>query len=353
MNPYSQPFGYSQHNQHNQKQNHTRTYTHTHTQNTAVLLVNLGTPKSLTLLAVYQFLRAFLWDKRVVRLPRWFWWMVLHFIVLPLRTRRVLNLYRNIWMPDGSPLQVFTERLAGNLEKKLKAEFCESLSVFYAMTYGAPNISSVLKKIESLKIARIIIIPLFPQYSSTTTAAIFDKVSHYYKERRFIPSVHFINEYATLENYQNALAQSIQEHWQAFGKSEYLLFSFHGIPVSYASAGDPYPMQCQNLALALASQLNIPKECWGLSFQSRFGYNQWVEPSTDAMLRCLREKGIQSIDLISPSFSVDCLETLEELNIRSREKFLSLGGKCFRYIPALNDSKEHLDVMAALIKPYF
>lgn len=330
-----------------------------------MLLVNLGTPKSLTLLAVYKFLRAFLWDKRVVRLPRWFWWILLHILILPLRTAKVLKLYQSIWMPEGSPLQVYTERLATHLEKKLLVPMqvsesksgseseSESISVFYAMTYGAPDISSALKRIENLKITKIIIVPLFPQYSSTTTAAIFDKVTQYFNKRPFIPSLHFIHEYATLENYQHALAQSIRDHWQAHGKSEYLLFSFHGIPLNYAREGDPYPLQCQNLALAIANRLNIPKECWGLSFQSRFGYNQWVEPSTDDMLMRLRQKGIESIALLSPSFSVDCLETLEELNIRSREKFLSSGGKSFHYIPALNDSKQHIDALTALINPYF
>ncbi len=331
--------------------------TPTHQQNSAVLLVNLGTPESLTVFGIYKFLRAFLLDRRVINLPRLLWWLILHIIILPFRTTRVLKLYQNIWTQEGSPLHVWTERLAAQLEKKLKAADAtgtqEKIPVYYAMTYGTPNIPNCLKLIEKNHTHRLIIIPLFPQYSSTTTGAIFDKITDYFKKNRYIPSMVFINEYATEESYIEALKQSIVEHCQQYGYPERLLFSFHGIPVSYEQAGDPYPTQCRNLVSTVASHLNLSEETWELGFQSRFGLNRWLKPSTVGILKRWALDGVKSIAIVSPSFSVDCLETLEELNIQYRKTFIQYGGKIFQYIPALNDSAQHIEVLKALVDKYF
>lgn len=322
---------------------------------TAILLVNLGTPTSLTLTGVCKFLRAFLWDKRVVKLPSFVWWIILHIWVLPLRTRKVLKLYQNIWTTEGSPLQVFTERLSNLFEIKLrnKWQWGNELQVFYSMTYGVPDIPSRLKCIVEQNVKRLIIIPLFPQFSSTTTAAVFDKIANYFRNSSYIPTLHFMNEYASIESYQLALEQSVRDHWQHYEKGERFLFSFHSIPLSCEKAGDPYPKQCKSLALSIASRLNLPKESWALSFQSRFGYSGWLEPSTDDILRLWASQGIKSVTVLSPSFSVDCLETLEELNIRVRQQFQKAGGESFHYIPALNDSQRHIDVLLSLCNPYF
>lgn len=320
---------------------------------TAVLLVNLGTPTALTLASVFQFLRLFLWDRRVVNLPRWLWWMLLHMIVLPLRSFRAFKLYQKIWKPEGSPLQVWTESLTVALSKKLKEELGLSWTVDYAMTYGTPNIPDTLKMMETNRLSRLIILPLFPQYSGTTTGAIFDKISDYFKQCSYIPSLHFIHEYASSAHFQEALTETILAHWHSKGRTERLLFSFHGIPVSYEALGDPYPKQCEALAKTIASRLNLSDEEWALGYQSRVGWKAWVEPSLLDIIKRWRAQGIQSISVLSPSFSVDCLETLEELNIQYREKFIRLGGENFQYIPALNDSVQHVEALTRLLHPYF
>lgn len=307
--------------------------THQSTRSTMILLVNLGTPKALKSWAVFKFLKAFLLDRRVVRLPWLFWWLILHVIILPLRTNRVLKLYKSIWTQEGSPLQVFTERLAIHLEKKFKEQGRQAFEVHYAMTYGAPEIPTCLKRVIEKKIERLIIIPLFPQFSTTTTGAIFDKITDFFKKSHYIPSLSFIHEYASTDLYLKALEESILEHYQYHGRPERLLFSFHGIPARYETAGDPYPQQCRTLALSMARRLNFPENFWALSFQSRFGFDAWVEPSTDEILKRWAQQGIKSIAVLSPSFSVDCLETLEELNIQYRKKFIHYGGGEFLLHP--------------------
>lgn len=319
---------------------------------TAVLLVNLGTPKAPTFFEVLKFLRSFLWDPRVVEVPRWIWWFILHGVVLPFRTRRSLKLYQQIWLPEGSPLQILTKQLAEALQIFLKEQLKKEIPIFYGMTYGSPNLKAALTKIKHINVSRLIVIPLFPHYSATTTAAVFDKLAIHFKKQRFIPSLTFVNEYAEEACYQSALVESIQEYWDIHGRSERLLFSFHGIPQQYAMAGDPYPDCCKRMAHHVAARLAIPGNSWGIGFQSRFGWSEWVKPYTDQQLIHWATRGVRTVDVISPSFSVDCLETLEELNIQNRNIFLSHGGDSFHYIPALNDSKRHQNVLLGLLQKF-
>lgn len=322
---------------------------------TAVLLVNLGSPDAPTPLAVTRFLAQFLSDRRVIDLPPFLWRGILGIILL-FRATRVARLYQSIWMQDGSPLRIYTKRLSLALEQALEESHCSKIPVFFAMTYGSPNISTVLQKILHNKIGRItrlIVLPLFPQYSKSTTAAAWDKISLALKHQINIPTLHFIHEYARDTHYQHALAESITKFWNQHPRGERLLFSFHGVPKRFETLGDTYASTCKILANEVAKILNIPENSYEISFQSRFGFSAWVTPSTSQVLVSWASGGIQSVDVLSPSFAVDCLETLEELDKQMRQVFLSSGGKHYQYIPALNDSQSHVSVLKRLIQKFF
>lgn len=324
--------------------------TNSNVSHTLVLLVNLGTPHSPTFWGVVKFLREFLLDPRVVELPRLIWWVILHGIVLPFRSFRIAKLYRKIWTPEGSPLKVYTQRLAQGLQNYLVDQKIDKVLVRYAMTYGGSNVEAILKTIENIDINQLIVIPLFPQYSATTTAAVFDKLASYFKKQRYIPALNFVNEYTHETIYHQAIADSILQYWKQVGQTEYLLFSFHGIPVRYEKGGDPYPENCRKTAGAVAKFLNLSEDQWTIGFQSRFGFDEWVKPYSDERLMALANRGVRSMTVVSPSFSIDCLETLEELNIQHRQIFLKSGGKIFHYVPALNNSLAHINILASLIE---
>lgn len=322
---------------------------------TAVILVNLGTPEAPTPLAVTRFLAQFLSDRRVVDLPGFLWKGILR-VILPFRARRVARLYESIWMQEGSPLRIYTQRLSLALERSLQEVNSAKIPVFFAMTYGSPNISTILQNIlqnKSTRITRLIVLPLFPQYSKSTTAAVWDKITFTLKRQTFIPTLHFIHEYANETDYQKALAESITKFWNKHPRGERLLFSFHGVPKRFELQGDTYVSTCKSLAKQVARLLNIPENSYEISFQSRFGFAPWVRPSTSQILTRWAAAGIHSVDVISPSFAVDCLETLEELDKQMRHIFLSSGGKYYQYIPALNDSQMHVTVLKSLIQKFF
>lgn len=322
--------------------------------NTSVLLINLGTPEKPTAFAVYKFLSRFLSDPRVIELPKLIWRFFLYTIVLPIRSLSVAQLYKSIWTVDGSPLKVQTKRLCDALGNSLqKSEHLDTIKVFYAMTYSSPKLDIILKEILNQNISQLIILPLFPQYSSTTTAAAFDAIAKTLKAYRKLPSIYFIHEYANTDLYKKALSESITEFWNQHGRSERLLFSFHGIPKRYEDMGDPYRIQCEMLVEALVKILKIPENSYGISYQSRFGWNAWLKPSTTSLLQEWAINGIKSVDVISPSFAVDCLETLEEINIQMRQIFIKAGGHRYQYIPALNDKPAHVNVLKALIEKIF
>lgn len=315
----------------------------------AILLINLGTPESPTPWGVIKFLRQFLSDRRVVEIPRILWWFILYFLVLPFRSFRVAKAYQMIWMKEGSPLRVLTERLANSISLVLSTRHHHSIPVLNAMTYGSPDIKTQMKILKQLEINRLIILPLFPQYSATTTGAAFDAISRVMNKQRYIPSLIFVHDYGMSQVYLNALAERITQYWNEEGRSERLIFSFHGLPQRTETLGDPYIKSCREMVLQLSKKLKITENSFSIAFQSRFGRAKWATPYLDEILDRWALEGVQSIDIISPSFSVECLETLEELGIRSREKFIKAGGKQLRLIPLLNDSVAHANVLIETI----
>lgn len=315
----------------------------------AVVLVNLGTPNEPTPVSVRRFLAEFLADKRVIDAPRWLWLCILHGIILRIRPARVAKLYQSIWSAEGSPMRAIGEAQATLLARHFSTQLGESIPVRLAMTYGQPSLNEVLASFTRRKVSRIVILPLYPQYSSTTTAAVYDAMARYFATQKVIPQHCFVDQYATHAGYITALASSVQQHWQQHGQAERLVMSFHGIPQRYADEGDPYPQQCQQTAEALASMLGLSPEQWIMTFQSRFGPAQWVQPYTDETLTCLAKEGVKQVDVICPAFAADCLETLEEIAEENKDIFLQAGGESYRYIPALNTMPEHIEALAEIV----
>lgn len=311
-----------------------------------VLLVNLGTPDAPTPSAIRRFLAQFLADPRVVEIPRALWLPVLHGLVLPLRPRRLAHAYGQIWTDAGSPLLVISKRQAEGLRTRLRKHFDTEIPVELVMTYGKPGIDAGLAALDARGAHRILVLPLFPQYSGSTTGAVMDAVFARLKGRRWLPELRSVNSYHDDAGYINALARSVQAHWQTHGRGEHLLMSFHGIPRGYVLAGDPYYCQCQKTARLLAETLRLEPDRWSVSFQSRFGKTPWIEPYTDARIKTLALGGTQTLDVLCPGFSADCLETLEEVSLRYKADFLNAGGNSFRYVAALNDNDDHLDAIA-------
>ena len=307
-----------------------------------ILLVNLGTPEAPTAAAVRRFLAEFLHDYRVVDLSRWLWCLVLHGIILPLRCGRVANNYAKIWLPDGSPLMVYSKNLAENLQHQMPHS-----RVRLAMRYGQPSVASVLA--EHADIEELTVLPMYPQYSGTTPASVFDTISTYYQGREHIPSIRFISDYHRHPAWLDAIEARIRNHWDLHGQAERLLFSFHGIPKRFADRGDPYATQCQASVEAIAERLNLSPDQWRLTYQSRFGREPWLQPYTDNTLQAMAEHGVRSVDVICPGFAVDCLETLEEIAVENRHVFQQAGGTELRYISALNDEPGHVAALSAVL----
>ena len=314
---------------------------------TGVLLVNLGSPASPKTGDVRRFLREFLGDPRVVNLPRPLWWLILNLFVLPFRPKKSAHAYQSIWTEQGSPLIVFTQKLAD----KLKARYgSPELSIDCAMRYGKPALREKLADFKKQGVDDIVIVPLYPQYSSTTTASIFDVVAEDFVSWRHMPGLHFISDFHQYSGYIEAIAESVRKHWQTHGRAELLLMSFHGLPAKLTEWGDPYFYQCQTSARLIAQALGLDDGQWLLVFQSRFGKAEWLKPYCVEELQNLPTRGVKNIDVICPGFSVDCLETLEEIAIANQEIFIAAGGETYRYIACLNDSDAHVEVMIDLIK---
>jgi ferrochelatase len=313
-----------------------------------VLLVNLGTPDAPDTPSLRRYLREFLLDPRVIELPRFTWWLVLHLFILTTRPRRSAELYKKIWWKEGSPLLVLSNRQRAALEEALRREIGTPVHVAVGMRYGNPSVGSALRELAAKACRRILILPLYPQYAAATTGATFDAVADELKTWRWVPEVRFVNHYHDDPAYVCALAQSIRDAWEEEGPAEKLLFSFHGIPKRYFLAGDPYYCQCQKLARLAAEELGLPKARWEVSFQSLFGKEEWIKPYTDRTIEGMARSGIRSLDVVCPGFSADCLETLEEIDGLNREIFLHHGGERYRYIPALNDRPDHIQALAGL-----
>lgn len=318
------------------------------TTKTGILLVNLGTPAAPTTAAVKEFLRQFLHDHRVVDLPRSLWCPLLHFIILPTRSPKVAKLYQSIWTADGSPLMAISVRQRTALELELKREGVD-VPVALAMTYGSPSMESGWQQLKSQGVNRVIILPLYPQYSVSTTASVFDAWARVMKSERNLPVMRLIRDYHAHPEYIQALAQSVRRYWEQQGQGDHLLMSFHGIPERYEREGDPYGQQCRHSAALLAAELGLETGRWSITFQSRFGKEEWLKPYTDETVAALPGKGVKRLDVVCPAFAADCLETLEEIDGQNRELFMEHGGEAFHYIPSLNDSAAHIRMMVSLI----
>jgi len=310
---------------------------------TALLLVNLGTPEAPTRGAVRRFLAQFLHDYRVVDTTRWLWCPLLHFVILPLRSGPVAKKYASIWTPAGSPLMAYTRSLAQNLQHQMPKTL-----VCMAMRYGQPSLASTLRELREAGMDRLLVLPLYPQYSATTTASVFDAVMAELATWRNPPELRLIKDYHVDAAWLDALEARVCAHWDLHGRAQKLLISFHGIPQRFAEAGDPYPQQCAAGAKALAARLGLADDAWQLTFQSRFGREPWLQPYTDKTLEALAAQGMKTVDLICPGFAVDCLETLEEISVENADKFREKGGDELRYISALNDEPGHVAALAAI-----
>ncbi|BBD80864.1 ferrochelatase, protoheme ferro-lyase [Aerosticca soli] len=315
---------------------------------TGLLLVNLGTPEAPTAAAVRPYLAEFLGDPRVIDYPRWLWWPILHGVILRVRPRRSAQAYARIWTPQGSPLRVGSEALAAALQNALDRRRPGAVRVALAMRYGQPAVVPTIERLVREGVRRLLVLPLYPQYSATSTGSVLDAVAAAMQRLRWPPELRTINDYHDDPAHIEALAGHIERWWQRHGRGEKLLLSFHGIPERYVRAGDPYRDQCLATARRLRERLGLAEDALVLSFQSRVGREPWLSPYTDATVRALAARGVRRLDVACPGFAVDCLETLEEIAMQNREFFLEAGGEDLRYIPALNDDPAQVDQLCAL-----
>ncbi|MCI0400743.1 MAG: ferrochelatase [Gammaproteobacteria bacterium] len=314
-----------------------------------ILLNNLGTPDAPTEAALRRYLGEFLSDPRVIELPGPLRWLILHGVILRTRPRRSAEAYRKIWTDSGSPLRTISQRQANALRQAVQKKFDGPFKVVLGMRYGNPSIHNALEELRQANARRLLIFPLYPQYSAATTASTFDAVASVLKTWRWLPDIRMITHYHDDEGYINAVARRIEIFWDVHGRSERLLFSFHGIPKRYFLAGDPYHCQCHKTARLVAERLQLADDTWYVAFQSRLGPREWLRPYTDETLREWGASDVKSVDIVCPGFAADCLETLEEIEIKDRKLFAHAGGKKFNYIPALNDTPEHIGALTDLI----
>lgn len=317
-----------------------------------VLLMNLGSPDAPTPAALRRYLGEFLWDPRVVELPRPLWWLVLNGVILRIRPRKSAHAYAAVWTERGSPLRFISEDQTTLLGNALRARFGDKVSVALAMRYGNPSVKSAIESLRQAGVTRILALPLYPQYCASTTASSYDAVFDYLRQLRVAPELRTVGDYHAAPGYIAALAASVQEHFAAHGQPDRLLFSFHGIPKRYTVKGDPYGLQCQRTAEWVAEKLGLAKERWHIAYQSRFGRDEWLKPATDDTLRGWGKAGVNSVAVICPGFSADCLETLEEIKTENRDYFLESGGKVFHYIPALNTRDDHIRFLTELVNQH-
>ncbi|MHB1057003.1 MAG: ferrochelatase [Rhodanobacter sp.] len=315
-----------------------------------VLLVNLGTPTAPTAKAVRPYLAEFLGDPRVIDYPRWLWRLVLHGVILRIRPKRSAHAYARIWDERGSPLRYGSEALASALQTELDRQQPGTLRVALAMRYGEPSVAQAIERLQRDGVRRLLVLPLYPQYSATSTGSVIDAVADTFKQLRWPPELRFINDYHDDPGHIDALARGIERWWAANGRGEKLLLSFHGIPERYVRLGDPYAGQCRRTAQLLRERLQLDDDKLIVSFQSRVGRERWLQPYTDATVRELAANGVRKLDVACPGFAVDCLETLEEIAMQNRDFFTAAGGETLRYIPALNDGAEQVESLAALVR---
>ncbi|WP_234856818.1 ferrochelatase [Acinetobacter junii] len=315
-----------------------------------VILANLGTPDEATAPAVRRFLKQFLSDTRVIEIPKFIWWVILHAFVLPFRPKRVAQAYASVWSTD-SPMREIVLKQTQLIKQRLLDENHQfDLTVVPAMTYGQPSIYAVFEQLEKVPQEHVILLPLFPQYSATSTAPLYDAFARWIPNQRHLPGITMIKDYYQHPLFIQALVDSVLAYQEQHGKPEKLLMSFHGIPQPYADKGDPYADRCRMTAKLVAEALHLNEDEWAISFQSRFGKQEWVKPYTDVLLEQWGQAGVRSVQVLSPAFSADCLETLEELAVENKETFQHAGGGEYAYIPALNTNQAHIDLLASLVQ---
>ena len=315
-----------------------------------MLVVNLGTPDAPETGAVRRYLAEFLWDPRVVELPRPLWWPILYGFILPTRPSRSAAAYRKVWTAEGSPLLAISQRQVEALRKRLAAALPGPVELALGMRYGRPSIAGALEGLRTANVRRLLVLPLYPQYASATSGSTFDAVAAVLERWRWVPELRLVTSYADEPRYIAALAASVREYRAAHGQGEHLLMSFHGLPQATADAGDPYPLQCRRTARLLAEALGLAEADWSISFQSRLGRQEWLRPYTDERVRELAGRGVRRLDVVCPGFSADCLETLEEIAQQNAEFFHEAGGSTLAYVPALNERTDHIDFLAELVQ---
>jgi ferrochelatase len=324
-------------------------YRHGTPSRTAILLVNLGTPEAPTAAALRPYLKQFLSDQRVVELPRWKWWPILNGIILNVRPKKSAAKYASVWTPAGSPLKQHTEQQAALLQQHFTAAG-EEVTVTWAMRYGAPSIPTVLDRLKAENHTRILVVPLYPQYAGSTSATVVDEVAHWLTRTRNQPEMRFIRAFADDPGYIAALTDSVRSYWAEHGRPEKLLLSFHGVPKATLDQGDPYFCECHKTGRLLAEALELEPEQWQLTFQSRFGRAEWLQPYTAPTLAALGQAGCRRVDVLCPGFVGDCLETLEEIALEGKADFLAAGGGEYHYLPCLNERPEWINALGDLTR---
>ncbi len=316
-----------------------------------ILLTNLGTPAAPTPAALRRYLAEFLWDRRVVELPRPLWWLILHGVILRTRPARSARKYQTIWTAEGSPLLAISRKQALALAETCSVRCSGPVRVALGMRYGTPSIADALTELRAAGVQRLLVLPLYPQYSAATTASTFDAIAAELQTWRWLPELRFITQYHDHPAYLDALAASLSAA-RAEQPGERLLFSFHGLPKRNLLAGDPYYCQCHKTARLVAERLGLAPEQWAVAFQSRFGRAEWLQPYTSALLADWAKAGVKRVDVACPGFAADCLETLEEIAHENQRVFLDAGGERYRYLPALNDAPAHIAALAELIEQH-
>lgn len=327
----------------------TNNFSHQEKEKVGVLITNLGTPEAATTKAVRTYLTEFLHDPRIVEIPRLLWLLILHGFILRVRPKRSAKAYQSVWGKKGSPLMFHTQDQCTALSKTLKEQWGDQIQVEFAMRYGTPTISSALQKLADDSVSKLLVLPLYPQYASSTIGSTFDALSKDYTQRRWLPQLRFISGYHDSPLYIEALAESIRDFWAEHGKADKLILSFHGLPEQTLKDGDPYFCQCHATTRQLVNILGLTESEYLTTFQSRVGRAEWLKPYTDSTMKSLPAQGVKSIQVICPGFSADCLETIEEIEVENRDYFLASGGEKYAYIPALNATENHINALSSLV----
>lgn len=315
-----------------------------------VLITNLGTPDAPDTPSLRRYLKEFLSDPRVVEVPRALWWLILNGVILRIRPQRSAAAYRTVWTERGSPLMFHTAEQAERLQARLAEHYGDQVVVRYAMRYGSPSMHQVVDEMLASGVRKLVLLPLYPQYSAATSGSTFDALAKEFMRRRWLPDFRFISHYHDDQGYIQACAAQIKTYWEEHGKAEKLIFSYHGVPLKYLKKGDPYHCECHKTSRLIAEALGLSRNQYLTTFQSRFGREEWLQPYTDKTLQTLPGLGIKNVQVFCPGFSADCLETIEEIGEENREYFMEAGGEAYAYIPALNASAEHIDALHAIVQ---